>query len=305
MNEPQAYRNGEFIPASSLSVPVYDAGLVLGAAVTEQLRTFGGRLFEAERHIGRLRRSLEVVGVKAPVEFDQLTRDAHELAARNHRLLAEGDDLGLCLFVTPGAFATMAPADAGGPLAVMRTYPLPFGLWAEKYRSGQSLVTVDTRQVPAACWPSELKCRSRMHYYLADQQARRKQPDARAIMLDDQERVLEATSANIVACYGDELCGPPRQRVLPGVSLATVESLARELGWRFCERDLTVAELQSADEVWLTSTTCCALPVTRIEGQPIGNGVPGAMHAALMERWSELVGMPIMEQAWRFARRGV
>jgi branched-subunit amino acid aminotransferase/4-amino-4-deoxychorismate lyase len=64
MSEALAYRNGQFIPADQLVVPVTDAGFVLGTTVTEQLRTFRGRLFRPKEHFKRLARSLEIVGVR-------------------------------------------------------------------------------------------------------------------------------------------------------------------------------------------------------------------------------------------------
>ena len=105
MTEPVAYLNGRILPAHLASLPIDDAGFVLGATVTEQLRTFRGRLFRPERHLERLRHSLDICGINPPIDVGEFGRIAGELAGQNHPLLAVGDDLGLAIFVTPGALS--------------------------------------------------------------------------------------------------------------------------------------------------------------------------------------------------------
>ena len=164
MTVPVALLNGEFIPATELSVPVYDAGFMQGVTVSEQLRTFQGTLFRLDQHLERLRNSLTVVGLEQEVEIARLAEWAVELVTRNHALMEQGDDLGLSLFVTPGPYPTLAPAGTQGLTIGMHTFPLPFHQWVDLYEHGQSLEVSDIRQIPAVCWPTELKCRSRMHY---------------------------------------------------------------------------------------------------------------------------------------------
>ncbi|MHC4176946.1 MAG: aminotransferase class IV, partial [Planctomycetota bacterium] len=139
MDEPQAFLNGKWVPASEAAIPVGDAGFVLGATVTEQVRTFGGKLFRLEDHLARLERSLRIVGVDPVMSVDRLGQVARDLVARNHRLLAPGDDLGLSIFVTPGAYAAYSPPGPASPTVCLHTYPLPFRLWAEKYGRGEAL----------------------------------------------------------------------------------------------------------------------------------------------------------------------
>jgi len=298
-----AYWNGDLVPAAALSVPVTDAGFVQGLAVAEQMRTFGGRLFRFEEHLRRLRRSLEIVGIEG-VELDSLARAARELVAHNHRLLESGDDLGLSLFVTPGPYATFAPPGPCLPTVGMHTYPLPFGLWAGKYAVGQKLVVTSVRQVPESCWPTELKCRSRMHYYLADREASRRESGARALLLDQEGFVTEASTANVVIFRRAEgLVSPPREKILPGVSVAVLEELGKELGVSFCHHPLTVEDVASADEVLLSSTSPCLLPVVSLDGHPIGAGQPGPMLRTALDAWSKLAGLDIVDQARRFAVR--
>jgi branched-subunit amino acid aminotransferase/4-amino-4-deoxychorismate lyase len=303
--EPLAYLNGRWIPVSQAAVAVSDGGFVQGVTVAEQLRTFGGRLFRLEQHLDRLENSLAIVGINPGLRREDFVEIAHTLAEQNHKLLDPADDLGLSMFVTPGPYATFAAAAAQrGPTVGMHTYPLPFGNWVEKYARGDSLVVTGVRQVPAECWPLALKCRSRMHYYLADRAARAIDPAARALLLDEQGLVSEASTANVLVYRaGEGLVSPPRERILPGISVAVLEELACRLHLPFTRRDLTVADVASADEVLLSSTSPCVWSVTRLNGQPIGNGQPGPIGARLRAAWNGLVGLDIEAQAQKFATR--
>ena len=305
MSEPLAYLNGQLIPAQAAVIPVTDAGFVQGVTVAEQLRTFGGKLFRLDRHLQRLAHSLEIVGIDPGMPLAELGRVAEDLAARNHALFDPADDLGQSIFVTPGPYATFdTVAPRAGPTVGIHTYPLPFHLWHDKYEAGQSLVVTDVVQVPAACWPAELKCRSRMHYYLADKQARQIEPGARALLLDASGQVVEASTANVLIYVAREgLVSPPREAILPGVSVAVLEELAGALKLPFVRRRLEPADIAAAGEVMLCSTSPCVWPVTRFNGRPISDGRCGPVVKELLKRWSQLVGVDIAAQAARFARR--
>ncbi len=299
----QAYLNGKCIPASAMLLPPTDAGFVLGVTVAEQLRTFRGELFRLEEHLLRLDYSLSVVGLDPATDRGRLAAAARELVAHNRVPLGPDEELGLSIFATPGPYATFASEETPGPTLGMHTYRLPFRLWAEKYRTGQALRTSSVRQVPRACWPTELKCRSRMHYYLADREAAAVEPGARALLLDLDGRVSEASTANILVYRkGEGLISPPLGRILHGISLDVAFRLAGQLGIGTVFRDLTPGEVAECDEVLLSSTSPCLLPVTRFDGQPIGTGKPGEMFRNLIAAWSDLVGVDIVAQAERFGQ---
>jgi branched-chain amino acid aminotransferase len=332
MPEPLAFLNGQWIPASAAVMPVDDAGFVLGVSVAEQLRTFAGKLFRLDDHLARLDHSLEIVGLDPGMSRQEITQVAAELTAHNHRLLPPNDDLRLSIVVTPGAhpayrppgpvrppqvgMAVVLPSLASGgeaavqlppqlpcPTICLHTHPLAFHLWADKYRTGQALVTTEIRQVPRQCWPAELKCRSRMHYYLADRQAAAIDPQARALLLDAEGLVTEASTANLLIYRsGEGLLSPPWSKILHGISMVVTCELAQRLGVRFAQRDLTVDDVASADEAMLTSTSMSILPVTRFNGRQIGAGRPGEVFSSLLAAWCELVGVDIAAQAARHSR---
>lgn len=305
MTEPLAFLNGQFVPAWQASIPVTDAGFVLGVTVAEQLRTFRGKLFRLDQHLQRLEHSLEIVGVNPRISRSQFSEIANSLVAQNHRLIDEDDDLGLSIFVTPGTYSTFRLTDEPSPMVGMHTYRLPYHLWCDNYRTGQPLVVSPIRQVPADCWSPELKCRSRMHYYLADQQATRRQPGARALLLDHDGFVTEASTASVVTYRRkDGFIAPPKEKILPGVSLAVAKELAQEqLGEALSHRELRRHDVATADEVILCGTTPCLLPVCSLDGKTIADGKPGPMYGKLLGAWSDMVGLDIQAQAARFANR--
>lgn len=249
--------------------------------------------------------SLKVAGLDPQIEMSEIARIAEQVALHNHRLLDSADDLNLTMFFTPGPYASMVePATGVAPTVCIHTFPLPFRLWADKYVGGQALVTTGVEQVSPRSWPRKLKCRSRMHYYLADAEAHRIDPRARAILLDADGCVTETTTANLlIYTAGQGLVGPPHGKVLPGISLAVLVELAQQAGIPYTQRELRPADLASADEVLLTSTSISVIPVTRFDGKPIGRGKPGPVQEMLLAAWSRLVGVDIPAQANRFATR--
>src|SRR5690349_12091686 len=108
MNTMQAYLNGRWIPQSELVIPFDDTGFVLGATVTEQLRTFAGKLFCLEEHLVRLYRSLKIIDLDPGVSLSEIAHLAEEIVALNYPQLAPGEDLGLGMFITPGPYATLS-----------------------------------------------------------------------------------------------------------------------------------------------------------------------------------------------------
>ena len=304
-----AWLDGLFLPRHSLCLPVGDAGFVMGATVTEQLRTFGGRLFLPAQHEERLRRSLEVVGIEPRQPLDTVFRAAVGLAAHNHSVefaavptpSAVGD-LGLVVFVTPGNQPSQHRGEPGTPRVAIHTFPLAFATWARAYREGVSLRTVSIRQVPDACWPIHAKVRSRLHYFLADREAHTAEPGARAVLLHADGRVSETSTANIAIVRAGVISVPPAADALAGVSMGHLRGLAESAGVAWLEQSLTTADLAEADEILLTSTPSCLLPATRFDGRPVGGGRPGPVQSVLLAAWSRGVGLDIEGQARSWER---
>ena len=296
-----AWLDGTILPRAALALPVGDAGFVLGATVTEQLRTFRGRLFLPDEHASRLAESLALVGIEPPVPVAEILRAAAAVAARNHAAGAAGSDLGVVAFVTPGDLPSQHGGRCGTPRAAVHSFPLAFGAWAAAYQAGVRLRQVSVRQVPEACWPQRAKVRSRLHYFLADREARGREPESRAILAHADGRISETSTANVAVVHAGGIVAPPPADALPGISLGFTRRLAARLGIPWREASLTAADLATADEILLTSTPSCILPATRFDGLAVGDGRPGPVFGRLLAAWSDAVGLDIRGQAYACA----
>jgi branched-chain amino acid aminotransferase len=307
MAEAIVYLNGEFVPASRAHLSIFDMGVVLGATVTEMTRTFRQQPYRLMDHIERLYRSLKYTRMPvslAPEELEQISR---EVVSQNAALLSAEDELGLIHFVTAGEVPVYAGSAGRAartrPTVCVHTFPMPFELWAPKLDTGLHLVTPSIRHVPPQCFDPKMKYRSRMHYYLADQEARLVDPDAAALLLDLAGNVTETSGSNFLIVERGTIVSPSLTNTLPGISRDTVIELAGRLGIPFEVRDIQVHSVVNADEAFTTSTPYCLLPVTKINGIPIGAGEPGPIWKKLMTAWSHEVGVDITSQIRQVAAR--
>jgi len=307
MPEPLVFLNNNLIPASQAHLAIFDAGVVMGATVTEMTRTFKQQPFRLGDHLDRLFRSLKYTRMEIGLSKEQLAAASRELITHNAALADPDDELGLIHFVTAGELAVYAGSAGRSarmtPTVCAHTFPMPFELWAGKLDTGAHLVTPSIRHVPPQCFDPKMKYRSRMHYYLADKEAQLVDPDAVALLLDLAGNVTETSGANFLIVERGTIVSPTLVNTLPGISRATVIELAAKLGIPFVEKDIQVHSVMNADEAFTTSTPFCALPVTKINGVAIGSGKPGPIWRRLMTAWSELVGVDIEKQIREGAAR--
>ncbi|HEY7329188.1 MAG TPA: aminotransferase class IV [Gemmataceae bacterium] len=299
-DEPLVFLNDQVMPASQAHISIFDAGIVLGATVAEQTRTFDKRLWRLDEHLDRLLSSLRCTRIDIGLSKDQLACISQELIEHNTRLLDESGELGLIQFVTAGENPIYAGISERpprtSPTVCVHTYPLPFALWAKKMLTGAHVITPSIRHVPPQCYDPKVKYRSRMHFYLADLEARQVDPEATALLLDLAGNITETSTANFLIVERGTIISPTTVNILPGISRTMVIELAGKLGIPFLERDLQVDDAISADEAFLTSTTFCLMPVTKINGAQIGEGRPGALTRLLLHTWSAKVGVDIEKQ---------
>jgi branched-subunit amino acid aminotransferase/4-amino-4-deoxychorismate lyase len=306
VSEPLVYLNSEFLPASQARLPIYDAGFVLGATVTEQTRTFDRRPYRLDDHLDRFFRALHFTSIDIGCSRSELVQFAHTLIENNAALIDPGDELGLIYFATPGEYRTYAPGPVrSAPTFCVHTFVLPYELWAAKLQCGAHLITPSIRHVPPQCIDPKMKYRSRMHFYLAEKEAQLVDTDASALLLDLDGNITETNAANFLMVACGTLMSPTTRNTLPGISRLTVIELAVELGIPFVEREIQVFDAVNANEVLLSSTPYCLMPVTRINGRTIANGQPGPIYRRLLDAWSRRVGLDIERQILDGAARRI
>lgn len=151
-----------------------------------------------------------------------------------------------------------------------------------------------TRAVPIDCVPPQIKQRSRLHWWLAEQEARQTDADASALLLNHQGHITETAAANFLMVKNGIVFCPDQRDVLPGVSQKVVEELCHELNIPFVHRSLTVADAVNADEAMLTCTSFCLAGVSKINGKALH--WPGKIFEQLLDHWSAKIGLDIQRQ---------
>jgi branched-chain amino acid aminotransferase len=125
---------------------------------------------------------------------------------------------------------------------------------------------------------------------------RRAVQEASALLLDLAGHVTETNSGNFLMVERGVLVSPPTDYTLPGISRATVIELAAELGIPFAARDVPLSAALAADEAFLSSSSYCLMPVTKINDTVLGDGRPGPVFRQLLAAWSRRVGVDIERQ---------
>lgn len=295
---PLAYLNDRFLAQTDAGLTLHDAGFVMGATVTDLCRTFRHRLFRLADHLARFRLSCDAARVPQPRSDAEMMQIADELIAHNAALLSPDGDLALVMFATPGpvGYYLGEPGGAGdGPATFgMHTFPLPFDRYRQLFAEGARLVVPPTRQVPSASVDPRIKQRSRLHWWLADHEARRLEPGAAALLLDSDGHVTETAAANVLLVREGVVLTPPRDCVLNGISLRVTEELCRALGLPFAERHMTLADCLTADEAMLASTPYCLATVSHLNGTALP--WPGKVYDRLLQEWNAQVGLDVRRQ---------
>jgi len=301
MTEPLAYLNGAFIPFSEAKLAVTDLGIVYGASITEMVRTFSHRLFMLDEHVERLFSALEYVCIDPVPEKSVLKQICETLVAQNAPLLPAAHDMGLTMFITAGhnlPYLGLAEIETcRTPTVCVHTFPLAFELWDQKYTTGQHLRRAAGLQLNANIFDPRIKSRSRIHLYRADKLVRQQDPQASALLFDQAGFVAETTIGNFYIVKDDVIKSPRPEHILGGISQMMVVRLAKQLGLRYEETDISVNEILDADEALTSSTAYCLMPVTRFDEHPVAGGDPGPVCRQLLSAWSQTVGVDIVQQA--------
>ncbi|MEM8874106.1 MAG: branched-chain-amino-acid transaminase [Planctomycetota bacterium] len=264
------WMNGELVPQANATVSVFDHGLLYGDGVFEGIRAYDGHIFEERAHINRLFESAKALRLTIPYTPDELSKAMHDALAANG--LSDGY---LRLVVTRGVGDLGLDPNRCSRATVfciastIRIYP------QEMYDNGMSIITSSwTKNHPNAT-PPRVKSLNYLNSVLAKIEAN----DAgvpEAVMLNHLGQVAECTADNIFVVEGTTVYTPPKaDGILDGVTRAVVLRIAGQIGIDAAERTLIRHDLYSAAECFLTGTAAEVIPVTRIDGRPIGRGVPG------------------------------
>jgi D-alanine transaminase len=271
------YLNGEFMPLDQARVPVLDRGFIFGDGVYEVIPVYSRRPFRLPQHLQRLGRSLEAIRLANPLADGEWTRLIGDIIARN-----AGDDQSVYLQVTRGVAKRdhAFPKDAKPTVFVM-SGPLVTPP-RELVENGVPCITgTDYR------W---LKCDVKSVSLLGNCLLRQSAADAGAaeIVLFRNGNLTEASASNVFVIRNGTLLSPPKTHlILPGITYDVVLELAAATGIPIELRPVPEAEVRSADELWLTSSTREVQAIASLDGKPVGTGKPGPVFRKLYQAFQE------------------
>ncbi|MCX5662677.1 MAG: aminotransferase class IV [Planctomycetota bacterium] len=295
-----AYHNGRFVPAAECRLAIYDLGIVLGAAVTDFLRTVHGQAYLAPEHARRFYESARYARIVPPVPINETLELTRRIIAHNLPHAPTGAELGVIYYMTAGENAIYAGAAAIPPTMtptfVIHTFPLPFHFWRALFVDGAHCVTPAVRHVSPQTLSSKIKHRNRLHMWIGDREAKLADPAAIPLYLDHDGNVSETGGSNFVIYRRGQIVSPRRRNILWGVSLQVVTELASELGIPFVEEDIQPWDVINAEEAWMPTTPYSLAPVTKFNGSPIGTGKPGPVWRKMLDAWSRRVGKDLYKE---------
>ncbi len=278
--------NGSILPLEEARVPALDRGFLFGDSIYEVIRTRRGVPFLMERHFQRLRASADRIGIPLPFDLPGLAREI--------RRGLEGADY-------PDAYIRIIVSRGYGPpnidprlveegpswVLMFRELQLP---GPDAYREGIRAAVPQVRRNDRQALDPAIKSGNYLNNILALKEAIDRGA-GEAILLNREGHVTEATTANIfIVEKGRYLTPPLVEGILSGITRALILERAPGEGLQALEETIPLDRLLQAEEVFLTSTTRDVLPITSIDGKPVGGGRPGPATRRLMERfraWAE------------------
>ncbi len=282
-----AYVNGRYLPQMQAMVPIEDRGYQFGDGVYEVCEIRGGALIDEARHIERLARSLKELGIAAPLAPGALALVMRQILARNK--ISDGY---LYIQVTRG----VAPRDHCFPPASVRP-SLIVTVRAIDPAKGEALAAkgIAVVSVPDLRWKRpDIKTIGLLPNVLARQAAKEKGA-YEAWLIDADGMVTEGAASNawIVSHDGVIITRHIDRAILRGVTRTTLLDLIAADGLRLEERRFSLSEAKNAREAFITGATTLVMPVVSIDGQPIGDGRPGALTISLRKRFHSVAAVTL------------
>jgi branched-chain amino acid aminotransferase len=275
------YVNGTILPADQAVIPVFDHGFMYGEGVYEVLRTYNGVPFLYEQHVARLRNSARHLQLDVPFTDDELLGWVRATTAAAG---LDGDTYVRILLTRGIGELTYDVHATPQPSLVIVVKPLEAP--PARYRDEGmriSLVPI-LRNHPRSVNPI-IKSNNLLNNALAMQEAQRRGAEE-ALMCNYRGELAECAQSNVFLVR-DRIAWTPRTRagLLEGITRAFIFEVGREIGVDVRDAALTPADLEDADEVFITSTTREISPVVRIDDAVVGDGRPGPVTLALWDAY--------------------
>lgn len=272
------YLNGDYLPIENATVSVMDRGFLFGDGIYEVMPVFANKMLRLDEHLQRLQNSLDRISLTNPHSKDEWLHIFSQLLEKN-----KGDDRAIYLQISRGVYAKR-------DLTINDAYPATvFSMVLqvtppdiEVISAGISVVTVDDFRWNAC----DIKSTSLLANVMLRQQATQAQVED-AILIKNC-MVTEGTASNVFIVKNGVLITPPTgSQLLPGITRDLVVEIAKNNAILVEERVIKEAELYTADEIWMTSSTREIAPVIKLNSEIVGSGVAGSMWKCIMDLYQQ------------------
>lgn len=277
------YLNGDYVSLRDAKVSVLDRGFIFGDGVYEVVPVYGGKLFRFDEHMARLNRSLAKLRISNPMDEMRWLERCRTLIASLADRTGAADQL-VYIEVTRGVALRdhVMPTDIE-PTVFMMAGPMKPPTAEQRHHGVACITARDFR------WErGDIKSVSLLGNVLARQMSADKGA-LETIMFRDGY-LTEASGSNVWIVHEGALLGPPKsEHVLEGIRVDLLAELCEECGIAYNLRPIPEADVLSADEILISSATKEILPVTTLDGEPVGHGAlrgkPGPVYGRLYEAY--------------------
>jgi branched-chain amino acid aminotransferase len=295
------YMNGKYVSEADAKISIFDSALMFGDMVFEMTRSFNKKQFKLREHLVRLYHGMKILRIPVRMTIDEMEKACYETIEKNEPVFADNDEHRLMINVSRGPLGIYAPIFDGKlePTIVIADFPLK---WTVAYMgplfdTGINAVITSQRAIPAHLLEPKIKNRSRMHLQLANIEVSEWKGDNNwALMLDPDGFIAEGTGDNFFIVKDNVVYTPEGRNILRGISRGYIFELCNQLGLKCIEKNIETYDVYTADEAFMTGTPFCMLPVTKLNGNAIGNAKMGMVTKKLLNKWSENMGLDIIAQ---------
>lgn len=272
------YLNGEYMPAEQAKISPFDRGFLFGDGIYDATPSYGGRAVALQLHLDRMSNGLKSIGIENPLTDEQWREVAANLSEKNG-----GENLGIYFHVSRGDEGRRFhgfPTDVKPTVFAMVIGIDPHPAVPDRTtKTGLKVVSSEDRRWRRCNIKSTALLGNVLHFqesYAADKNE--------TILFNDRGELTEASSSNVFIVKNSIVATPVLDnQILPGISRhIVIESMRSDGSVQIEERVVTMEEVRSADEVWITNSSKHIGPVVELDGEPVGDGLVGPVWEKVM-----------------------
>ncbi|MGQ5525367.1 D-amino acid aminotransferase [Chitinimonas sp. PSY-7] len=262
------YLNGQFVRIEDAKISALDRGCLFGDGVYEVIPVYSRQPFRLAEHIRRLEASLAAIGLSNPHHAEEWMALIAQVIS-----LQDYEDQSIYLHVTRGATGERDfpfPANTT-PTVLINPTPLVVPSAEVKATGVRAISHADFRWLRC-----DIKSLNLLPAVLLRQAA--KQAGCAECVMFRNGMLTEGAASNIFVVKNGIIATPPKDHlILPGITYDVVIELAQQHQLPLEARRISEAEVRSADELWMTSSTKEVLGIIELDGKPVGNGCVGPL----------------------------